>query len=81
MPELYRYVSQLLGKYIRKMPLSSRGRHRSPCATQESEGKRVGKLLWEKKQGGFQIRILHVARPGGEEQFTDGGDNFFGSAA
>jgi hypothetical protein len=25
--------------------------------------------------GGFQIRILHVTHPGGEEQFTDRGNN------
>jgi hypothetical protein len=54
-------------------PLACRG-----C--KKCEKQRVGKLLWVNKQRGFQIRILHAARPGGEEKFTDGGDNLAESA-
>jgi hypothetical protein len=63
------------------MEVSSREHRRSSSATEHWEEQRVGKLLWVKKQRGFQIRILHAARPGGEEQFTDGGDNLAESAA
>jgi hypothetical protein len=78
----YRFAPRLFGKYIRKIDLSIRRHRCSPAADFiKGEGQRVGKLLWVEKQRGFQIRILHVARPGGEEQFTNGGDNLAGSAA